>query len=95
MTPTSTTHTTLNINVDDDYGDHLMTVPITVTYLTEVDQSYGADADGRRGVRREEIHLLDAAIPLQYLVKLTSAQVEYLIDRALTIIQLQRRTYVA
>lgn len=57
-------------------------IPVEVTYVVEIDQDYGADADGRRGVRREEVYVLDCAIKPAHLMLLTSEQVEYVLDRA-------------
>ena len=79
-----TTHrTVIDIRLENDAGDVLQMVPVELTYLVEVDHSYGSDADGRRGVRTEEVYILDQAIAPRYLMKLSVDQIEYVLDRAI------------
>lgn len=73
---------TVNVPLEDDCGNPLFTVPVTITYVVEIDSNYGADADGRRGVRREEVHLLDTEIPRPIMMQLAFYQIEYVIARA-------------
>lgn len=58
------------------------TVPITVRYGLDTDQHYGADADGRRGVVRTELEVLQMDVNPPYLSRLNSRQVERLLADA-------------
>lgn len=66
----------IDVTVDDDDTGIPVDIPVEVTYAIERDTNYGADADGRRGVLREEIHVLDSAIPHEHLKRLTFGQVQ-------------------
>jgi hypothetical protein len=68
-------HTTFLVDVLDAEGYPTKQVGVETTYTTET-FLYGADADGRRGVVREEIELIDTHIPGATLLGLTSANVE-------------------
>jgi hypothetical protein len=71
-------HTTFLIDITDDEGYETgRTVGVEVEYTVDRDNNYGADADGRRGVVREETtEILDTFIPGATLLGLTSANVE-------------------
>jgi hypothetical protein len=66
-------------------GETLM-IPMDVTYVVERDTDYGADADGQRGVTKNEVFILDTAIAKEHLQHITVNQVVELADRALTTI---------
>jgi hypothetical protein len=54
----------LLVDVLDEQGYETgRAVPVRVLYHTEVDPAYGADADGRRGIRLVE-HVIDRVICL-------------------------------
>lgn len=76
----------LEIMIDDANTGIPTTIPVTVTYLVERDTDYGSDIDGRQGVTKEEVFILDTSIPHGHLKHLTINQVAELADRALTII---------
>lgn len=65
----------IDVTVDDDDTGIPVDIPVDVTYAIERDTNYGADADGRRGVLREEVYVLDSAIPHEHLKRLTFRQV--------------------
>lgn len=65
-------HIDLLVDVLDEQGDETgRAVPVRVLYHTEVDPAYGADADGRRGVRLVE-HAIDNIVCLD--LTLTEAE---------------------
>lgn len=74
---------TVEVTIEDEETGTARRVPVDLTYLVEVDHNYGADADGRRGQRREEVYILDQAIAEPILRHLTIDQVVYVIDRAI------------
>jgi hypothetical protein len=51
-------------------------VPVELEYHIEIDKSYGADADGNRGVYREEIFVDEKRISPQHLLTMMSDEVE-------------------
>lgn len=65
----------IEITIDDDDTGIPVDIPVEVTYAIERDTNYGADADGRRGTTREEVFVLDSAIPHEFLKHLTFGQV--------------------
>jgi hypothetical protein len=81
-------HTTFLIDITDDEGYETgRTVGVEVEYVTEK-FLYGADADGRRGVVREEaVEILDTFIPGATLLGLTSANVEQVLRDVRAILQ--------
>lgn len=69
---------TVEVTLDDAEGNPLMTIQVEMRVSVIVDHDYGADADGRRGVVREEL-LADtgsAYIHPRYLQHMRSDQVE-------------------
>jgi hypothetical protein len=81
--PMTTHRVVIDIKIEDDETGEPTIIPVELTYVVEKDQSYGADADGRRGVTREEVYVWDQAIPYEHMKHLTLAQVEYVLDRAI------------
>ena len=74
---------TLYIDLTDAEGHATgQTVPVVVEYVTTVDREYGADADGHRGETRYEREVLGVSIEHRYLIGLTQAQVEQVIEEA-------------
>jgi hypothetical protein len=76
----ATTHEmrTVEVTLDDADGNPVMTLHVAMAVSVIVDHDYGADADGRRGVVREEL-LADpgcAYIHPRYLQHMRSDQVE-------------------
>jgi hypothetical protein len=85
-------HTTFLVDVLDVEGYPEKQVGVEVEYVTERDNSYGADADGRRGVVREEaVEILDVFIPGATLLELTSANVEQVLRDVRAILQQRRQ----
>lgn len=74
----------IDVRLEDDYTGEPCVIPVELTYLVERDNDYGADADGRRGGRREEVYILDQAIDNRYLMRMSVGQIEYVLDRAIT-----------
>lgn len=72
----NTYHTIVAVRLEDDYGIPQSTVPVEVMYGIEIDQSYGSDADGRRGVRREEIFIISAAVYSTHAMYMTLEDLE-------------------
>jgi len=69
---------TVEVTVNDEDGHDLMTVQVEMAVSVILDRDYGADADGRRGVVREEL-VADpgcAYIHPRYLKSMRSDQVE-------------------
>ncbi len=85
---TYTTRMTLDIEVTDDAGFPTgLTVPVTVELLQEVDEDYGSDADGRRGMPRMSYELIDLEIDHDTLKSLTSDEVEQVMNEAKAIFE--------
>ncbi|MGH7220066.1 MAG: hypothetical protein ACREI1_07035 [Nitrospiraceae bacterium] len=86
MSRTSLEQTCILVDLIDAEGHAPeRTVPVTLDYLVDIDQNYGADADGHRGITRAEYMVLDKAIEAQELLTLTSDQVERALAEAETI----------
>jgi hypothetical protein len=85
-------HTTFLVDVLDNDGYPTKQVSVEVEYVTEK-FLYGSDADGRRGVIREETtEILDTFIPGATLLGLTSANVEQVLRHVRAI--LERRALI-
>ena len=79
-----TTHReTITVELTDEERGTVRLIPIDVTYLIERDSSYGADADGRRGVTSEEIYILDTSIAHLDLRTISVQEVCYVVDLAI------------
>lgn len=79
-----TTHReTITIELTDEERGTVRLIPITITYLIERDMDYGSDADGRRGVTREELYILDTAIDHEHLKTISVDNAVELINLAI------------
>lgn len=65
-------------------------VPVTIEYVTDVDQSYGEDADGQRATVHTSCEILDIAIDADHLKHLSVNDAEYVLDEARYIFANQR-----
>lgn len=74
-----TGHRLIDVRLEDEYGTFIRMVPVEVEYLVEVDQTYGADADGHRSIYSRTVTLMDAYINPSVLLHMTSTQVEEVI----------------
>lgn len=68
--------------LDGDGFETGRVVPVEIAYVRSVDKSYGADADGRRGVERVEFEILDTSIAPQHFVGMRSDEVEQVLTSA-------------
>lgn len=85
---------TVLVDLTDAEGHAIgQSVPVDIEYVQTITQSYGEDADGRRGEPVIEYDLLDASIDVGFLRALTIAQAESAIAEARAIFhQRNRRT---
>lgn len=74
------------VELCNDERGTLRLVPVIITYLVERDTDYGADADGRRGVTKEELYILDTAIHHHDVRHLTVDDVYAVAERAVSTI---------
>ena len=58
------------------------TIPVLVEYITDIDKSFGADADGAQGVLVASREILDVSIEHEHLLTMNSNDVEYCLDEA-------------
>ncbi len=63
-----------------DYKEWSLNVHIE--YIVEIDQNYGADADGRRGAYREEVSIIDKYIKQPFPPGLTHEEAEEILQLA-------------
>lgn len=71
--------------VDTDGYAKGRTVPVDIEYMVDVDQSYGADADGHRGTLLISREILDLSIAHEDLLVMNSHDVEFALLEARTI----------
>ena len=72
----NTYHTIVAVQLEDEYGIPQGTVPVEVMYGIETDKSYGADADGRRSIRREEIFIISTEVYSTHVFYMSTEDVE-------------------
>lgn len=77
MSRQATDQLVLNVPLGDE-----RIVLVYALYVVDVDEHYGADADGNRGVRRVEYDLLDLAIDQDDLKTLTVEECNAVLDYA-------------
>lgn len=68
--------------LDHDEVPTGQSVPVEVFYATDIDRSYGEDADGNRGTLLIERIIIDHYIDPQFIKHLDSWQIERLIKDA-------------
>ena len=85
---------TVLVNLTDSEG-HLTgrSIPVDIEYVQTITQSYGEDADGRRGEPVIEYDFLGASMDVETLKTITIAQAEQAVAEARAIFhQRNRRT---
>ena len=85
---------TILVDLTDAVGHAIgRSVPVDIEYVQTITQSYGEDADGRRGEPVVEYNFLGASMDTVTLRTITIAQAEYAIAEARDIFrQRNRRT---
>ena len=72
--------TCMTIPIEDEYGTRNgKNALVFLDYITDVDKSYGEDADGHRGALLVEYEVLDAYIDAHDLKQLTEDEARYAI----------------
>lgn len=68
--------------VDSEGYHHGRSIPVIIEYVTDVDNSYGEDADGHGATTIVCREILDASIAHEYLAAMNVGDIEYCLDEA-------------
>ena len=75
--------TVIYIDLIDADGYHRgRSIPVMIEYVTDIDQDFGADADGARGTVLASREIIDLSIAHEHLITMNIADVEYCLDEA-------------
>lgn len=75
--------TIIYVDLLDAEGFHRgRSIPVIIEYITDVDKSYGEDADGRGATTMVCREILDASIAHDDLVTMNVGDIEYCLDEA-------------